>query len=132
MPSRLLPRLLAAVVLLLPAAGRAPAPPADGVEHVVLCWLNEPGNAAHRDQVIRTTRELLMIPELRRLVVGQPLASERAIVDDSFDVGIVMNFEDAPALQRYLEHPEHVRRVREILQPLCQRVLVYDFAAGGP
>lgn len=117
----MLPFLLAA------AAPAGASPPIDtGIHHVVLCWLNDPGNTAHRNQVIETSRELRAIPGIQDLAVGRPLASERPIVVDSFDVGVVMKFADRNALQAYLDHPEHVSRVRRILQPLCGRILVYD------
>jgi hypothetical protein len=96
------------------------------VEHIVLCWLAEPGNTEAAAEVIRVTRELESLPGVQGLVAGTPLPSERPIVDDSFDVGIVMRFADATALDAYLEHPEHVRRVEQTLRPLCGQVRVHD------
>jgi hypothetical protein len=91
-----------------------------------MCWLKEPGNAAHRERVIATSRELLIIPEVQDMVVGGPVASDRPNVEDGFDVGIVMTFRDESALNVYLEHPEHTQRVRETLAPLCARVQIVD------
>ena len=53
--------------------------------------------------------------------------SERLIVDDSFDVGIIIEVEDEERLQEYLDHPIHQKAKKEIL-PTVERILVYDFA----
>ena len=102
--------------------------PDKGIKHVVLCWLNDPGNQAHIQQVIKTSYELTVIPGVLDLQAGTALKSERKIVDDSFDVGIVMSFNNANEMNDYLSHKEHVRRVKNDLLPLCQRILVYDIS----
>ena len=123
-------RLRAALLLLAPlqadlaTAGEEPAPA--GIKHVVLCWLEEPGNAEHRRRVSEVSRELVMIPEVQDLAVGTAVPSERPIVEDTFDIGLVMTFRDEAALNTYLDHPEHVRRVQDTLGPLCARVQVLD------
>lgn len=97
------------------------------VEHVVLVWLKHPGNAAERAQVIAAAKTFQAeIAEIQHLSAGQPLASERPVVDDSFDVGFVMRFADAAALARYEKHPAHVAAVKTTLQPLAKKLLVYD------
>lgn len=120
--------ILAATLLALPIAVGADgaAEEASGVEHVVLCWLKEPGNTDAAAEVIRVSRELRDIPGVLRLVAGPPLTSDRPIVDDSFDVGIVMSFASPEALAAYVNHPEHVKRVKEKLQPLCGRIQIHD------
>ncbi len=69
------------------------------------------------------------IREIQRLSVGQPLPSERPVVDDSFDVGLVMRFANAQDLSTYEKHPVHVQAVKEILQPIAKKLLVYDVVA---
>jgi hypothetical protein len=49
-------------------------------------------------------------------------------VDDSFDVGIIVEVRDEKGLKEYLDHPIHQKAKKEILLPLVDRVLVYDFA----
>ena len=53
--------------------------------------------------------------------------SERAIVDDSFDVGIIVKVRDEKGLNEYLDHPIHQKAKKDTLLPLVDRVLVYDF-----
>ena len=58
---------------------------------------------------------------------GKAIASERDIVDDSFDVGILVVVPDERRLAEYLAHPIHQRAKNDVLMPLVEKVLVYDF-----
>lgn len=97
------------------------------VRHIVLCWLKELGNETARRKLIETTEALGDLPGVVDVAAGIPLASDRPVVDDSFDVGIVFTFEDAEALAAYQDHPRHRKAVEDVLQPLVERILVYDF-----
>ena len=96
------------------------------MEHVVLCWLAAPADPGARARVIEASEELRAIPQVLSLTVGSALPSEREIVDDSFDVGLVIGFRSEADLAAYLTHPEHVRRVEEVFGPLSERIVVYD------
>jgi Stress responsive A/B Barrel Domain len=101
-----------------------------GVEHVVLAWLKNPGNAAERAQLVAAAKSLkAKIPQVQRLVVGQPLASERTVVDDSFDVGIVMHFASQADLSTYERSPVHVAKVKAVLAPLTRQIRVHDIVS---
>jgi hypothetical protein len=108
----------------LPGAGVAPE---QRIHHVVLCWLKEPGNSAQRQELIEQTRLLKRIPGMRELRVGEVIPSDRAIVDDSFDIGIVMTFDTEAEMNWYLQHPQHRWAVKEHILPLTRKILVYDF-----
>jgi Stress responsive A/B Barrel Domain len=99
---------------------------AGGIKHVVLCWLKDADNPANLETVLETSRQLQSIALINDMIVGRPLASDRAIVDDSFDVGVVMDFRKQEDLEQYLVHEEHIRRVKDVLAPQCQRIQVYD------
>lgn len=96
--------------------------------HVVLCWLKEPGNVEQRNRIIKMTESFKEIPGVRAARAGNPIMSERDIVDDSFDVGIIIEVRDEVGLKRYLEHPIHQKAKKDVLLPLVDRVLVYDFS----
>ena len=72
------------------------------------------GNAEHRNQIIeisKTFRKILGVLEVR---VGRVIKSDRAIVDDSFDVGILVTVSDVERLQEYLDHPlDPIRRIHQ-------------------
>ena len=97
------------------------------IQHVVLCWLKEPGNAEHRNQIIEISKTFRKIPGVLEVRVGRVIKSDRAIVDDSFDVGILVTVSDVERLQEYLDHPIHQKAKRDVLLPLMEKVLVYDF-----
>ncbi|MCA8951444.1 MAG: Dabb family protein [Planctomycetes bacterium] len=105
-------------------------PPAGTVDHIVLIWLQQPGDQAAIARIEATAADLARaIDGIVDLNVGRALASDRDVVDDSFDVALVMRFRDAAAMNAYLVHPVHVRAVTEVLQPLTARLLVYDVVA---
>ena len=95
--------------------------------HVVLCWLKEPGNTEHRSRIIEVSKTFTKIPGVLDVRVGKVIESNRSIVDDSFDVGILVVVLDAKRLQEYLDHPIHQNAKRDVLLPLVEKVLVYDF-----
>lgn len=97
------------------------------LSHVVLCWLKEPGNTEHRNQIIEVSKTFTKIPGVLDVRVGKVIESNRSIVDDSFDVGILVVVLDAKRLQEYLVHPIHQNAKRDVLLPLVEKVLVYDF-----
>ena len=97
------------------------------LNHVVLCWLKEPGDRENIEKIIAMTQSFQEIPEVLDAQAGRVVLSDRRIVDDSFDVGILIQVQDKAALQQYLDHPKHQKAKDEILLPLIEKVLVYDF-----
>ena len=97
------------------------------IHHVVLCWLKEPGNAEHRQQIMEATETFKEIPGVLAARAGQVIPSNRSVVDDSFDVGILILVPDDKRLTEYLEHPIHQKAKEEILLPLVEKIVVYDF-----
>ena len=97
------------------------------IVHIVLIWLNEPGNEVHINKVIETTHALQAIPQVLDIRVGDSIMSDRPIVDDSFDVGLYIIFDSKSSLKQYLEHPLHQEAVKSTLKPLSKKILVYDF-----
>lgn len=118
--------LTLSIIIGLPGISGASAS-SGNIEHVVLCWLENPGDE-NRDKVIETTRELAAIPGVMDLRVGPALPSDREVVDDSFDVGISMSFRNHDEMEKYIDHEEHVRRLKEVFLPLCREIRVYDFS----
>jgi len=76
------------------------------VHHVVVCWLNKPGNKEARQKVIEVSRGFSAIPGVIDVRAGRVVHSEREI---------------------YLNHPIHKKAVEETLKPLVRKVIVYDF-----
>lgn len=102
-------------------------PPTQRVNHVVICWLKEPGDKVQQAQIIQASKEFKKIPGVLEVRAGKVIPSERKVVDSSFDVAIFLSFETEKDLQAYLDHPDHVAAVNQILKPFTSKVLVYDF-----
>ena len=93
-----------------------------------IVWLAEPGNEADRQRLIDAAHTLQQeIPEVRRLSVGVALPHESPLVDSSFDLCFVMEFDDRAAMDRYAEHPAHTKAAQEAFLPLARKLLFYDF-----
>ena len=116
---------LTALLILLVGCGKTDTQ-AGTVHHVVICWLKEPGNAQARQRLIDASRGFADLPGLLRVSAGECLPSQRPGVDSTFDVAIVFTFSDQDALASYLASPRHKQATAEVLQPLTQRVLIYD------
>ena len=97
------------------------------ITHVVMVWLNEPGNEKQRAEFIKASEQLNDLPGIVNRHVGVVLPSERVIVDDSFDVAVTVTLESKAALQAYLNNPKHKKILKEKIKPLTNRVVVYDF-----
>lgn len=97
-----------------------------GVYHIVICWLKEPGDQMQRQKLIEGTKRLRSIPGVLSIEIGDMLPSKRAIVDSSFDLGIVMGFADRDAMNVYLQDPRHQKATKELLAPLTSRAIIYD------
>lgn len=121
-------RLLALACCLasLSCATIAPPSPPGTVDHVVLVWLKRPGNPADRKALLAACDELRVIPGMRFLDAGTALASPRPVVDDSFDLGLVIRFDSAAALHAYETDPRHVQQLNTVLRPLAAKTVVYD------
>jgi hypothetical protein len=114
--------LIACLTPAIPALAAAGA-----VEHVVIVWLQEPGNAEQRATIVSESQVLREIPGVTGLRAGSMLPSQRAIVDSSFDVALIVSLRDAAAMAGYLRHPLHVKLIEETLKPLVKKIQVYDF-----
>lgn len=116
------------LLLCLLAAGCATAP-RGGIEHAVFIWLKRPGNAADRAALVRATRELEQSTGLvRSFRHGRPVPGERPVVDDTFDLALLMRFADRDALAEFENHPAHRQARKDVLQPLARKVIIYDIA----
>ncbi len=124
---------IATILLALVTFSAAPLAQADesSVIHVVLLWLNEPGNVEHRRELIEVSRSFASIPGIVSVKVGTPVVSEREVVDDSFDVGLYLEFRSRNALDAYRSHPAHVQAIANALQPLVAKSVIYDFVDDG-
>ena len=99
------------------------------ITHVVMVWLKQPGNEQQRTQFIKASEQLNDLPGIISRHVGVVKTSDRAIVDDTFDVAVTVTMENEAALKAYLNHPKHKKLLKEKIKPLTNRVVAYDFVS---
>ena len=97
------------------------------VNHVVVCWLKDPGDAEQRHELIEATKMFKELPGVEYVGAGTALPSTRPVVDRSYDVAIVMRFKDRKSLEQYQQSKIHRIAVERTLKPLVARYVVYDF-----
>jgi hypothetical protein len=122
--------VLAALTSVLPACKQvlnAPQYQKGTVSHVVLCYLKNKGSAADRQKLLEATRPLREIPGVYDIEVGYVLPSNRPVVVSDYDVGIIVFFRNPEALEAYEKNPKHVKAVKDVLEPLTSKIVVYDF-----
>lgn len=120
--------LILTIILSACASNSNIKPIENSVIHVVLIWLQDAGNQEHMQKVAKITEQLKTIPEVKELRVGSSIPSNRKIVDDSFDLGIYMEFESKEDMEIYLQHPKHQEVTRKIIKPLTRKIVVYDIS----
>ena len=122
--------VLVALVGVLPSCRQvvyAPQYQKNTVSHVVLCYLKNKGNPADRQKIFEATRQLREIPGVYDIEVGYPLPSNRPIVVGDYDLGMIVFFRDREAMEAYEKDPKHQKAVKEVLEPLTSKIVVYDF-----
>lgn len=100
------------------------------ISHVVMVWLNEQGNAEMRQKFIKASNQLNDLPGIVNRHVGVVVSSDRAIVDDTFDVAVTVTLKNKKALEAYLNHPKHKKILHEQIKPLVNRTVAYDFISN--
>ena len=96
------------------------------VYHVVLIWLKTYRNEMRINKIINASKELKNIPGVLEVSTGKVLRSARVIVDDTFDVSIIIKFASKEYLKDYLVHPIHIKIANEVIKPLANKITVYD------
>ncbi|MDD1746855.1 MAG: Dabb family protein [Methanomassiliicoccales archaeon] len=97
------------------------------IRHVVLWRLKEQAEGRSRlenAKMIKVHLEALpdLVPEIRRLEVGADVLNEGS----SWDLCLIVEFDDLEALKRYQDHPEH-KRVAELVALTRDQRAVVDY-----
>ncbi|MDX2055133.1 MAG: Dabb family protein [Polyangiaceae bacterium] len=98
------------------------------LSHVVIFW-TKPGVPDAAEKLLAGMREYLApIPGVTVFHAGKMVPSERAVVDQSYQIGLYVQVEDKAAEVRYQQHPLHLAFIEKCLKDNYERVVVYDFA----
>ena len=93
------------------------------VQHVVMVWLKDKTQV---ELIKEKTLALKQIPQVKAIKLGSAITSERKIVDGSFDLGIIFEFDNAEDMKAYLVHPIHKEFVKNYVIGKVDKILVYD------
>jgi hypothetical protein len=95
--------------------------------HVVIFW-TEPASAQVAEQLVAgAERYLRPIPGIVSFHVGKMAPSHRAVVDQTYQVGLNVIFSSKEAQDAYQVHPLHAEFIEKVLKPISKKVIVYDF-----
>jgi hypothetical protein len=95
------------------------------VKHIALIKFKEGTSPEQIDQVFDDLLELSeSIPGIEDYVAGDDFTSEG--LNHGFTHGFIMTFQDRPARDAYMTHPEQ-ERVKVVVSPFLESVLVFDF-----
>ena len=93
------------------------------IRHIVVIWL-KPG--ADATKVIASTEQLREIPGVVEIGYGRKLASDRAAVDSSYDLALVVTFDSEQSLRAYDNHPIHAKVLEDVIKPHVAKYVIYD------
>ena len=95
--------------------------------HIVVFW-TIPLNRGAADELLAGANRLLQdIPGVVQFHAGKMVPSQRAVVEQGYQVALNLIFPDKPAMQEYQKHPQHVEFVEKFVKRLVKKVVVYDF-----
>ena len=95
--------------------------------HVVIFWTRPEIADAPQQLIAGAEQYLRPIEGVLSYHIGKMSPSERAVVDQSYQVALNLVFPNKAAEQAYQIHPLHLEFVEKVFKPLCQKAVVYDF-----
>ena len=93
--------------------------------HAVYFWLKDDLSAADRQKFVEGVESLRTIGDAEACYIGVPAATDRPIIDRSYDYGLVVVFKDMAAHDRYQADPVH-DRFRDDCAQYWKKVVIYD------
>jgi len=95
--------------------------------HVVIFWTDAKNPKAADELLAGAIKYLKPIPGALNFHVGKMVSSHRAVVDQTYQVALNLQFKDKKAQDDYQVHPLHLEFVEKAFKPKCTKVVVYDF-----
>lgn len=95
--------------------------------HQVCFWLKAGTSDAATGQLIADCRKYLGgVPTVRQMWAGPPAMTPREVVDNSYQVGLVVILDDVAGHEVYQTHPLHLEFI-ERNKAHWEKVRIYDF-----
>jgi hypothetical protein len=91
--------------------------------HHVHFWLNDKNDI---QTLVEGLRKLAPISAIRDMHIGVPADTYRDVVDRSYDVSLLILFDDLTAQNAYQDDPIHLDFVERYVKPYVAKVVVQD------
>lgn len=91
--------------------------------HHVHFWLK---NKEDKAKLIEGLNTLIPITHIRDMHIGVPADTNRDVIDRSYDVSLLLLFDDKTAQDAYQVDPTHILFAEGYAKPLCSKVVVQD------
>lgn len=101
-----------------------------GFVHTVFFWLRDKHDDQARQQLQSGLLALTQIDLIRHAWIGTPAATDRPVIDSSYDFSLTFVFDNAADQDAYQDHPDHSRFV-DTCKDLWSKVVVYDAQSVG-
>ena len=100
--------------------------PENRLHHVILVWFKN-STPELINKITSETQNLKKIEQVRSIHLGKAVPSARKIVDSSFDLGIVMTFDNETDMNIYLKNKIHLEFVKNFIEGQVRKIVIYDF-----
>src|ERR1700744_75492 len=91
--------------------------------HHVHFWLK---NKADKEKMIEGLYSLALIKTIRDIHIGIAADTNRDVIDRSYDLSLLILFDDKAAQDAYQDDPIHLLFVENYAKPLAAKVVVVD------
>ncbi len=99
--------------------------PADLFVHHVYFFLKNPDSETDKAQLLDGLNKLAAVPTIKFAHIGQPAATNRAVIERGYSVSWLCLFDTATDEAVYQQHPIHLKFVADCAG-LWEKVIVYD------
>lgn len=93
--------------------------------HHVFFWLKNAGDATDRDKLVEGLQKLSKVKTIKDFHIGKPAATNRDVIDHSYDISWFVLFDNDADQASYQTDPIHLKFVEDCAH-LWQKVTVFD------
>ena len=100
--------------------------------HAVYFWLHDTVTDAEKAEFISLLRSFKKIKGVKRIYVGHPAGTPRTVVDNTYDVALIVQFQDKAGHDDYQTDQIHKDAIR-IFEGWIEDIRIYDMVTQkGP
>ena len=93
--------------------------------HHVFFWLKNQDSVADREKLLAGLKGLKPIETIRSVHIGKPATTDRPVIEKSYQLSLMLVFDNLEDQNIYQDHPLHLKFVAEC-SSLWSKVVIYD------